>query len=483
MRNNNKLTLKSLKEELENLKVKNSGSKGSKATSENITKGGIGHDIKDSYIQRLYMRSSGLSLYLITGLLAYAHKIPFKGRIISLASLWYGRTTIWKILVKVRKIFIVINALLGVFLVFKTAGFSTDNLLVGFVAVGESYFIMFKNITYKLFTWFVEFFDHKVIPNVPGDNGGTFFSKPLPPKAKSLFIPSNIPNLLEAESFSLRNLYKDAVYNPTPWYKDTTTWLWIIGGLGVLYVGYKLYADPLFISDLFNKNPKITNTAPTPPSQTGTGIISGTGVASGSDITLDDTRVGAGASGVSKVTKSIVAVYSSTIRKLNPVNWFATSNEINNQFKNFMEVQKDYVRAETHLYPFTEVNPFNSWFKRIRVNWLGETSSELAERLKLKELAYEMYNKIAVKNSTNIVEGSATITSGRISPSGWTPTASPLITNALGLHPFTPLNLPNIGVITTLDTLKSLPSTPTGIIEVLPDWSSHVKDTSQDAFE
>jgi hypothetical protein len=64
----NRITLKSLKQELENIKLKSVGTKGSKATSENITKGGIGHDIKDSFIQRLYMRSSGLTLYLITGL-------------------------------------------------------------------------------------------------------------------------------------------------------------------------------------------------------------------------------------------------------------------------------------------------------------------------------------------------------------------------------------------------------------------------------
>jgi|HubBroStandDraft_2_1064218.scaffolds.fasta_scaffold480052_1 hypothetical protein len=64
---NNKLTLKTLKQELENLKSHNAESNANKTKS---------NELKHSYVNRLYMQSSALWLYLITGLLGYVHKIP-----------------------------------------------------------------------------------------------------------------------------------------------------------------------------------------------------------------------------------------------------------------------------------------------------------------------------------------------------------------------------------------------------------------------
>src|SRR6202035_1203266 len=131
-----KLTLKSLKQELENMKLKSATNSKVKKINETIPpKGVVGHDIKNSYVNRLYMQSGALWLYLITGVLSYGHKIPYIGRIISIIATVYARTTIIKVLTKLRKIFIIFNALIGVYLVFKSVGFSTDNLIVGFLAV------------------------------------------------------------------------------------------------------------------------------------------------------------------------------------------------------------------------------------------------------------------------------------------------------------------------------------------------------------
>jgi len=82
---NNKLTLKALKAELDLIKA--SKGKGVAATKE-----GTGQDIRHSYINNLNMRlreNSMFLLYILSGILAYAHKIPFIGRIISLLSIWY----------------------------------------------------------------------------------------------------------------------------------------------------------------------------------------------------------------------------------------------------------------------------------------------------------------------------------------------------------------------------------------------------------
>jgi hypothetical protein len=84
----------------------------------------------------------------------------------------------------------------------------------------------------------VELFDHKIIPNVPGDNGslarGTWFSKPREiEKPTSLIVPSNLKfqDIMDSTSnFSLRELYKDAKPQPRYWYSfltDTNTLWWL----------------------------------------------------------------------------------------------------------------------------------------------------------------------------------------------------------------------------------------------------------------
>jgi len=119
-----------------------------------------------------------------------------------------------------------------------------------------------------LHIWFVELFDHKVVPNVPGDASvpGNSYRRILSngPIDKSAFNPFSaslvsdhsqpLENSLRKSYNSLLNLNVD----PTPsWYRDINNWIWL-GTLalkgaaiaGVLYFGYKFIIDPLFINDL-----------------------------------------------------------------------------------------------------------------------------------------------------------------------------------------------------------------------------------------
>jgi len=129
-------------------------------------KASVAHDIKNSYIQNLHMRSSMFYLWLITGILSYAQKIPFISKIITLVSLYYGKTTIWKVLIKLRKVFVFINATLGVWMVYKLAGFGADNLLAG---MGHTYLEIITSFSKRMFNWLFELFDYKVVPNIPNN--------------------------------------------------------------------------------------------------------------------------------------------------------------------------------------------------------------------------------------------------------------------------------------------------------------------------
>jgi len=471
----NKLTLKSLQQELESLKVK-AGVK-----TANTTKGAVGQDIKHSYINNLHMKGSALWLYIITGVLGYAHKIPIIGRILTLAGLWYGKTTIWKILVLFRKVFIVVNAVIGVYMVFKTAGFSSENLIVGWLAVGETYFQTLAGLTGKLFRWFVELFDHKIVPNVPGDNGGTWFSKPKVIENKSIFVPSNlnISDIIENKPFSLRDLYKDGIIsNSNPWYTDKTTWYWIAGTactLGFIYFSYKLYNDPLYIFDIFKSNPSIQTTGATPP------INPADNMSGPSDYSLPpspDITLGKNAANtVSMVTKGFVSAYKSTTRALNPFNWFPVAADIQSKLNCFLDVQYDYNRADRTLFPFTENNPFDSWTTKLRKAYIGESSQEFLERTQLKMYADRIYESIRVTKGKAIdfggVSPALSLWSGQNTPGYITPTV------AVGLHPSTSTIVDHVNAAMVNAKLSTLSPTPS----VVPTaaWAEHVIE--KDDFE
>jgi hypothetical protein len=384
-----KLTVAELQAQLELLK--SSKSKSSKPVTE-THKSSVAQDIKNSYIQNLHMKSSMFMLWLATAVLSYGSKIPYIRKIITVLSLMYGRTTIWKVLVKLRKIFILFNALIGVYMVFKTVGFGYDNVLAGFVGLGNTYVDIFCNFTKRLFHWFVELFDHKVIPNVPSDNisGGS--------GNKNIWLPKGI----ESHSFypkpyvedSLRKSY-NSLFNinvePTPisWYKDLSTWLWlggIICTIGGLYIGYKLIIDPLFVEGLGRD---VTGTV-----DKGKGVATTVTSPEGS-ITPTGATADAG-SIVYKVTKTIVKSFFKPLKYLNPNYWFLTSTENTEEVKAFITQQATTKRLED-FYPYTKVNPYDSWIKRMRLYYLGETTAEIIDR---KALALDFLTK-ATKHIQN----------------------------------------------------------------------------------
>jgi len=374
----NRLTLKALQQELEEIKKSKSSSKSHESNS-------IGHDIKDSFIQRLYMKSGAFSLFLITGLLGYANKIPIIKKLIFLSSFWFGKTTIWKVISKLRKLFVIFNAIIGVYVVFKSVGFSSDNVLVGFTAVGHTYLEMLVKFTKGLFNWFFELFDYKIVPSAPTDT----------PKGP-IWNPSQSNDPWGKKILDLSSINKYPGFNifnveVTPWYKDWSTLLWIAGGIcaiGTLYLGYKLVMDPLFIESIWSKNPTIVETGATPPMDPGPSNGPGTIAAAASTQVDPSTSQG--------IIRKVVNTYSTVKYKLNPINWVTPTHENQRQFEAFMAVQNDMARSNPKFYPFTEYNPCDSFLKRLRIRWLGETTAEAITRTKAIAYASTWYDEIIV---------------------------------------------------------------------------------------
>src|ERR1700709_1360230 len=366
----NKLTLKALKQELDRIKA--SKLRTNSSDDGDSSKVGL-HGIKNSYINNLYSKSGAFWLYLVTGVLGYAHKIPVVGRVLSLLSLWYGRTTIWKILVKIRKIFIVFNAIIGVYIVFKSVGFSTDNLMAGFYGVGHTYVETLFSLTKRLFNWFVELFDHKVVPNVPGTGSPkpTVFSHPLWYTKPMHTAP------LSERILDLGNLNKNWFTDPfnininvqsTPWYRDYSTWLWIAGvtcTLGLAFLGYKMIMDPTILQNLTRGD--VTNPSP----QTGSRGAAGPSInvqGAEPDIALADNRSSKALGKAKDIAVGFVNLPGLVFNKLNPFNYIVGAEGTKAQMDLFLEAQNDVNKADLKYYPFTPDNPFDSWINKMKKN-------------------------------------------------------------------------------------------------------------------
>lgn len=466
----NKLSLKVLKQEIERLK----------ASKDSTIKKDIGHDIKHSYINKLYTKSSALWLYILTGVLGYAHRIPYIGRIISLLSLWYGRTTIWKILVKIRKVFIVFNAIIGVYIVFKSVGFSTDNLIGGVYGVGHTYLETFYRMTKKLFYWFVELFDHKIIPNLPG---GDIPDYPSTPAGKGS-IPSGLnlpfnnykypqPRLYDFSDSAVKSRdifgYFDTVeLHHKPWYKDSSTLYWIVGitcaiGLGVL--GYKMIVDPTILDNLL-----------------GNKTIPKGGGAAGPSINVEDTSETPSRSEIAlgKMKDTAVGFFrlpgritGAVINKLNPFNYAASVSDLELDRLAFMYDQSHPSSANIHLYPFTTDNPYDSWFTKLKKHYVGESVTEGLQRIRDRgryDIAYRaMTGGGAVETLFSAAQSVA-----------HTGVNTPSLSN-VGLKSPGPTGF--VEALSTINTERKLASIP-GTPSLVPDWSNHepIIDADSESF-
>ena len=97
------------------------------------------------------------------------YNIPIISKFVKLASLWYGKTSWWKLLVLSRKIFVVINAIIGLITVLKVTGFNADNILASMHIIGYTYVEMLTTIITRFFNWILNLLDYKIVPNVPID--------------------------------------------------------------------------------------------------------------------------------------------------------------------------------------------------------------------------------------------------------------------------------------------------------------------------
>ena len=253
----NNLSLRALKAELDELKAKNAS-----VASHTITNDAKGNQV----IKTRWSLNPMAALWIFSTILTYAHKLPVISKIIKLLAMWYGRTTWWTVLVKSRKMFVVLNALIGMYTLIGITGFSTDNIIAGITGLGYAYVEIISNLSTRVFNWLFNLFDRQIVPKVPdskpswkfwsGSSGG---DTSVSPKLAGHNISNPLSNYLQNnQSESLRGIYKNV---PTEININTNSSSdWSIGkylfwggltliGIGAVYLGFKYISESSFITN------------------------------------------------------------------------------------------------------------------------------------------------------------------------------------------------------------------------------------------
>ena len=343
------------------------------------------------------MKSSLFLMYLMSVAVYILKNMPFTSKLISGVSILYGKAKVLKILALFRKLFVLFNALIGVLTVYKLTGVLDGSVVAGITGLGNTYIEIFTNFSKKVFDWFFDLFDQKIVPK-GSDDSKSFFSSSGSTSA-NISSKGSVHGAPQGywESLNKNYLTKIDESENISWYRDLTTWGYILGGVAiavtVVGIGYICYS--YWVETLPSAEHRGTNTGQ-PLSGT---IPSGEGghpridVNSPGGTNLPPTNGGNSSSsssfwgGIKSVFSGIGGAYTTATNYMNPVSrinqWLGVAHGPDNvsDYRRFMESQRDLAHSNTAFFPHTANNPFDPWYKKLRLAVLGETLSERNQRL------------------------------------------------------------------------------------------------------
>lgn len=183
---------------------------------------------------------------------------------------YYGKTPWWRILIQLRKAFVVFNAIIGILTVLNITGFSMENFMASCYMMGVTYFEMFSLGIGRIFSWFYNLFDKITpYPSVPSNppSKPKFYKIPyistgeIPPK------PS-YPNLGPSSvSWTVEDFLNPKKNESSGWNMPSWVWYAAIAALtiGAAYLGYQVVTSDQF-RDWLSPHHKNTNTGSLDPS-------------------------------------------------------------------------------------------------------------------------------------------------------------------------------------------------------------------------
>lgn len=327
-KNNKRLTLKHVHEKLNNLQAQvlanTAPTTPQQGNKKNVLKSSLG------------------ILYVLSCIGFIINKIPFLAKYSQSIKLFMGKASLWTILVILRKVFITMNALIGLWLMFKITGWNQGSFLSAAAAMGTGYMEFFVTFVKKAFDWLYNLLDNKVVPNAPSAPTNNPWSQ---------YNGWNTGPMKDNNYLSMaenaRSWYKSPVGSTTsdPWYYSWKTWLFIAGSIVTIAA---LYSGYVYINDWFKAAPYPA--APTINVQSPGGSNSNSG---GTSIlrTAADMLI---FNRINNVTSALSSIKEFIIPSMD-------GGTLHSIQKNNIESQKLH-----QYYPFTPYDPAAPWYDRIR---------------------------------------------------------------------------------------------------------------------
>jgi hypothetical protein len=233
-------------------------------------------------------------------------------------------------------------------------------------AMGTGYMEFFTSFLGRAFRWLCNFFDYKVVPNVP-------YTPTAPSNPWSVYNGWSTAPHKTNDFMSMAEQSKSWFHSPfgtpapTSWFDSWKTWIYVVGGIITITA---IVTSGVYIHQWWTYIPPVTpNTALAVETETNTVANSNTGLIRKISDVLIFNRI-----------SNIVNACSAVTHKFLP---YVSKEDLD--ATQFAEIPQS--RKNMGYYPFNRYDPSNPWYTRIRKQLLGETVQELAERMEHRQQA------------------------------------------------------------------------------------------------
>ena len=369
--NNKKLTLKLLQQQLEELKIKTIANK--KINNKLPTAAQRAEVIskKGKNMPKASMSFNPLGILMSLSWISFIlSKFPFLTTLFTKILGIKKASILFTILIYLRKGFIVTNAIIGIWLMFKVTGWDQGSFLMSAAAIGHSYMEFFITFIYKAFNYLYNIFDNKIIPNI-GSGQNPY----------SVYNGWNIRPMKDNNYLSMAENARSWYQSPTQ-ISNTSSWSdWFPSWKAMFYIGITivtiatLYSGYVYINNCFDPT---TNIDP-----------KGKGIESLSQ--------GTNKSVVGKISdvlifnrlRNISDAASYLSQKYLP---YMDKQEITN-----IQLNNPHSQKYQQFYPYTSYKPYESLFNRLKMCLFSESAIEYETRMR----------DMGVCNRTEFVQGSS----------------------------------------------------------------------------
>jgi hypothetical protein len=261
--------------------------------------------------------------------------------------------TLFTILIYLRKGFIISNAIIGIWLMFKVTGWNEGSFFMSAAAIGHSYMEFFVTFIYKAYNWLYNIFDNKIVPNI-GSGQNPY----------SVFNGWNIRPMKDNNYLSMAENAKSWYQSPTQ-LSNTSSWSdWFPSWKTMFYIGITfvtiatLYSGYVYINNWLDP---LTATSTIDPK--GKGIETNKSVVDKIGDVLIFNRV-----------RNISDAASYLSQKYLP---YMDKQEITN-----IQLNNPHSQKYQQFYPYTSYKPYESLFNRLKMCLFSESAIEYETRMR-----------------------------------------------------------------------------------------------------